>query len=222
MLLKSIKREITGKKVKGLRASDLIPASLYGPSSDSLNISLDNKEFTDLYKQVGYSNLFDLELPDGKSVKALLKEVQFDYLGSRVLHVSIYKVDMSKKIVTEIPLTFIGVSMAVKNNLGLLVTPISNIQITCLPSDIPSEIVIDISVLNDLGENVFLKDIKLPQGVELVGVHSGDLVIASIVTPQKSIEEETPVVAEAATEEGAEAPVEGEEGKEKEVEKEKE
>jgi len=187
----------------------MVPASVYGPKQPSLNIALPKLDFIKLYKEVGYSNLFELEMPDGKKFNALLKEVQFDYLGNEVIHVSIYKVDMEQKIVTNIPLTFTGVSLAIKNNLGLLVTPVSTVEITCLPGNIPSELVVDISKLDNVGDNIFLKDIELGEGVELVGTHAKEIVIASIAAPQKTIEEETPAAAttEAAAE-GEVAPAE--------------
>lgn len=209
MVLKAQSREVVGKKVKNLRAQNMVPASVYGPKQPSLNIALPKFDFIKLYKEVGYSNLFELEMPDGKKFNALLKEVQFDYLGNEVIHVSIYKVDMEQKIVTNVPLTFTGVSLAVKNNLGLLVTPVSTVEITCLPGKIPSELVVDISKLDNVGDNIFLKDIDLGEGVELVGAHAKDIVIASIAAPQKTIEEETPAAAttEAAAE-GEAAPAE--------------
>jgi len=209
MVLKAQSREVVGKKVKNLRAQNMVPASVYGPKQPSLNIALPKLDFIKLYKEVGYSNLFELEMPDGKKFNALLKEVQFDYLGNEVIHVSIYKVDMEQKIVTNIPLTFTGVSLAIKNNLGLLVTPVSTVEITCLPGNIPSELVVDISKLDNVGDNIFLKDIELGEGVELVGTHAKEIVIASIAAPQKTIEEETPAAAttEAAAE-GEVAPAE--------------
>lgn len=209
MVLKAQSREVVGKKVKNLRAQNMVPASVYGPKQPSLNLALPKLDFIKLYKEVGYSNLFELEMPDGKKFNALLKEVQFDYLGNEVIHVSIYKVDMEQKIVTNIPLTFTGVSLAIKNNLGLLVTPVSTVEVTCLPGNIPSELVVDISKLDNVGDNIFLKDIDLGEGVELVGTHAKEIVVASIAAPQKTIEEETPVAA--ATEvaaEGEAAPAE--------------
>lgn len=214
MVLKAQSREVVGKKVKNLRAQNMVPASVYGPKQQSLNLALPKLDFIKLYKEIGYSNLFELEMPDGKKFNALLKEVQFDYLGNEVIHVSIYKVDMEQKIVTNVPLTFTGVSLAIKNNLGLLVTPVSTVEITCLPGNIPSELVVDISNLDNVGDNIFLKDLDLGEGVELVGTHAKDIVIASIAAPQKTIEEETP--AAATTEAAAEGEAAATETKEEE------
>ena len=108
MVLKSQKREVVGKGVKNLRKQNLIPASVYGPKQPTINLALDKKEFKALFKEVGFTKLFDLEMPDGKAEKVLLKDVQYDYLGAEILHVSIYKVDMEQKIATFLPVSFTG------------------------------------------------------------------------------------------------------------------
>jgi hypothetical protein len=108
--------------------------------------------------------------------------------------------------------------MAVKNNLGLLVTPESSVTVTCLPEKLPSEYVIDIGKLDNVGDSIFLKDVALGDGVALIGVHAKELIIAAIASPQKSVEEEEAAAAPAAVEgeavegeaaEGAAAPAEG-------------
>lgn len=213
MVLKSQKREVVGKGVKNLRKQNLIPASVYGPKQPTINLALEKKEFKALFKEVGFTKLFDLEMPDGKAEKVLLKDVQYDYLGAEILHVSIYKVDMEQKIATFLPVSFTGLSMAVKNNLGILVTSVSQVEVKCLPNKIPEGIVVDINGLDNVGDKIFVKDIKLPEGVELVGSHAKDIVLAAISAPQKAIEEETkiaegeeaaPSEGEAKTEEGKE------------------
>lgn len=208
MVLKSQKRDIVGKKVKNLRKQNLIPASVYGPKQPTINLALDKKEFKALFKEVGFTKLFDLELPDGKTEKVLLKEVQYDYLGMEILHISMYKVNMDQKIIANVPVSFVGLSMAVKNNLGILVTSVSQVEVKCLPNLIPEGIVVDINGLDNVGDKVFVKDIKLPEGVELVGIHSKDLVLAAISAPQKAIEEETvkPAEGDAAAAEGEAKP----------------
>jgi large subunit ribosomal protein L25 len=211
MLLKAQLREVVGKKVQKLREQKLTPASVYGPSlKTTKNIVLNTRELKDLYKKVGYSALFDLEVEGEKPIKALFKEVQIDYFRREVLHASIYAVDMSKPIVTSIPVHFTGVSLAVKNNLGLLVTPMTAITVHCLPDNIPTEILVDISKLDNVGDSVFLKDIKLPAGVNAVGTHVMEQMVAAIASPQKTVEEEA---AEAAPAEG-EVAAEGEAGAE--------
>lgn len=196
MLLKAQTREIVGKQVKTLRAQKLVPASVYGPNTATKTIVVSDKDFRKLYKEVGYSSLFDLEIEGEKPFKALLKEIQVDRLKKSLIHASIYAVDMKKAINTEIPLRFEGVSLAVKNNLGLLVTSLSSLSISCLPADLPSEVVVDISSLDNVGDSIFVRDLKLSDTITLSGV-SKDAIVATIALPQKSIEEETPKTADA-------------------------
>lgn len=204
MLLKAQTREVVGKQVKTLRAQKLVPASVYGPNTATKTITVSDKDFRKLYKEVGYSQLFDLEIEGEKPVKALLKEIQVDRIKSALIHASIYAVDMSKAITTTIPLRFEGLSMAVKNNLGLLVTSLDNLSIACLPGDLPNEIIIDISKLDNVGDSIFVKDLALPKGVTLSGV-SKDAIIVTIASPQKSTDEDKPKgEAAEATEEKAE------------------
>jgi len=194
MTLKALKREILGKQVKHLRAKDVIPASIYGAQKNSsINLTLDKKEFREIFKQSGYSKLFDLEIEgESKPIKAIFKEIQTEAVRNDILHVSMFQIQMDKKITAEIPVKFFGLSMAVKNNLGLLVTPLSKVHLSCLPADLPGEIEIDISVLNNVGDTITLNKIKLPEGAEVGHGTPKDAVLAYISAPQK-IEEEAVV-----------------------------
>jgi len=201
MLLKASKREITGKKVNQLRREKKLPAVLYGPNRTSTNITIDPLEFRKLYKNVGYSKLFDLELDDEK-VKVLVKDLQKNQLTDEFIHVDLYQVNMKKEITAEIPLVFVGESFAVKNNIGLLVHPIQSIAVTCLPGDLPASLEVSIENFNEIGDSLTVGDIKLPEGVALASDVTPDAPVAYIAAPQKTIEEEQP----------EEIPVEGEGG----------
>ncbi len=200
MLLKAEPREVVGKQVKTYRKNKQVPASVYGPSTPTQNLVVNDSEFRALFKDVGYSKLFNLEVTGAKPIKALMKEVQIDRLKHAVIHASIYAVDMAKAITTNIPVHIIGFSMAVKNNLGLLVTPMSSVAVSCLPENLPNELVVDISKLDNVGDSIFLKDLKIGEGVTLVGAHAKDFIVAAIASPQKSVEEEEAAAAPAAVE----------------------
>ncbi len=210
MLIKAQKREVTGKKVKQLRRENKLPAVLYGPNRDSTNIVIDPFEFSKLFKDVGYSKLFDLEL-DGAKVKVLVKDLQRNTLTDSFLHIDLYQVNMKKEITAEIPVVFTGESFAVKNNLGLLVHPMSTVAVTCLPGDLPASLEVDIEVLKDVGDSITAGDIKLPEGVALSNDITPDSPVAYIAAPQKAIEEEV-------SEETEEGEAEGEEGEEQQAE----
>lgn len=208
MLLKATKREITGKQVSQLRREKKLPAVLYGPNRGSTNITIDPLEFKKLFKDVGYSKLFDLDL-EGDKVKVLVKDLQANTLTDEFIHIDLYQVNMKKEITAEIPLTFVGESFAVKNNIGLLVHPLQSVSVTCLPGDLPASLEVSIDGFNEIGDSITVADIKLPEGVEIANDVAPDSPVAYIAAPQKTIEEETP---EEVAEEGEET--EGEETKE--------
>lgn len=206
MALKAQKREIAGKKVKTLRVKDLIPASLYGAQrSPSINLMISKKDLMKTIKDNGYSKVFELEVEgESKPVNVVFKEIQTNSVTGFVIHTSLHQVEMDKKITAEIPVIFEGVSMAVKNNLGLLITSLDKISVSCLPKDLPEHITVDVGTLNNVGDVISLDKIKLPAGVEVGHGTPHDAVLIYISAPQK-IEEE---VAVATTTEG----VEGAEG----------
>lgn len=191
MLIKANKRVITGKKVKQLRRDNQLPAVLYGPNRKSTNISIDPLEFGRLFKDVGYSKLFDLEVENDK-VKVLVKDLQRNALTDEFIHIDLYQVNMKKDITADIPVVFSGESFAVKNNLGLLVHPMASVAVTCLPGDLPASLDVNIDELKEIGDVISAGDIKLPEGVVLANDIAPDSPVAYIAAPQKTIEEEEP------------------------------
>src|SRR3990172_6886119 len=212
MLLKVERRAVTGKKVRFLRRENKIPASVYGPDTKPFNVVVGLKNFHELYKNVGYSKMFDLQLEDEPSFKALIKEMQVNPVRGNIIHISFYQVDPKREINAEIPIVIAGTSQAVKNNVGLLVEPVGTLPIRCLPKDLPGEITIDVSSLNEIGDSITLKNIKLPEGVEVRNVEE-NAVLAYIAAPQKTLkEEEEEAAAKAAVEAEARGEVIEEEG----------
>lgn len=209
--LKLAKRALVGKKVKNERLSGSLPVSMYGPGIEPQTLSGNLKEIDKIVHEAGYNNIIEVEV-DGKKENALVREIQYDPVSAALLHVSLYRVDMNKKVNVTIPFVITGLSMAVKNNIGFMVNPIDQLPIRATPKNIPESLTIDISHLDNIGDSVLIKDLKLPEGVELQPKVNPILAIVTIVPPQKEIVEEVKVVA-AATTEGATAegatPVEG-------------
>lgn len=166
--LKATTREITGKKVKKLRKDGFIPAVLYGHGTKPTSLSLKTNEFSKIYEEAGTSSLVDLKIDENNSVKVLTHEPQRDPVRNLPIHVDFYKVRMDEKIKTEIPLEFIGVSDAVETLDGSFVTNRDSIEIECLPTDLVSEVTIDLSVLKTFEDQVTVKDLKLPSTIEVL------------------------------------------------------
>lgn len=216
MEIKAKKRAITGKKVKNMREEGLVPGSVYGPKREPMNIVIPNKDFRKIFEEAEYNKLIDLEIEgEKKGAQVLIKEVQVDPITDEYLNVSLYEIDSNQRIVAEVPVNLIGISPAVKNNIGFLVNPIDTIELRCLPKDLPEDITIDVSNLAEIGDGIGLDKIKLPEGVEFANIADLTASIVYIAPPQKEIEEEKPETAEE-VEEGEEG--EGKEGEEGEKE----
>ena len=203
------KREVTGKKVKGLREEGFIPAVVYNSKTESSNASLNRTDAEWLYRNTTSTTILDAEL-DGKKFKCLIKDFDINSVTGDINHVSIFEIDEREEMVFTIPFEIIGVSPAVKNNLGVLVNPLDAIEVHCTLADLVPNIPVDISGLDHPGQTITVSDIKLPKGISLINDDLKDAAIITITDLQKIEEVEAPAEEEAATEEGAEAtPEEG-------------
>lgn len=213
MKIKAKKRKRVKRKAKGLLGEGFIPAVVYGPKRESLNIKVDVGVFEKVFKDIGYSKVADFEIEgEKKGTKVIVREVQLDPVTSEILHISFYEPDLSKQITTEVPIVTRGTSKIVEEKTGFLVTPLDSLEVRCLPENLPSEIVVDISSLNSIGDSIPLGELVLPQGVELVGEAYLSATIAYIAPPQKEIvEEEEPEVEVGEEEVEGEEEAEGEE-----------
>ena len=204
------KRELLGRKAKTLRSHDLVPGVVFGPNIQPQNVQVSRKELVTLYKKVGYSKFFDLDIEGGNPVKVLIKELPKHPITDQYLNVNFYQVAEDRKITVEVPITFTGEAPAVKLNVGFLITPIEVIAVHCYPKDLPAGFEVDLNNLNDIGDAITVGDIPLPENVELSSDMDPTSAIVFIAAPQKEIIEETPEVEVDA--EGNPIVAEGEEG----------
>ena len=134
--LQAQERKIKGKKVKTLRQEGFLPAVIYGEGVSSQSISIPYKEFEKAYKEAGESTLLKLEV-DGKAHNALIHGIAYDPLKGNPIHADFYAVRMDRAIRTKVPLEFIGESPAVKNEGGILVKVMQEIDVEALPPNLP-------------------------------------------------------------------------------------
>ena len=127
--------------------------------------------------------------PSG-NIDVLIHEVQVDPVTDEPIHVDFLAIDMKKKITVQVPLEFTGVSNAVKSGIGNLVKVLHEIEIEAMPADLPHGLIVDISKLETLEDNIIVSDIKLPAGV--LAITAGIDVVASIIA---QVEEKEEVVA---------------------------
>jgi len=158
-------REIVGKSTRSLRKSGVVPANIYGKDFESLTISVDLKEFVDTFKTAGETNVVYVKVSD-KEIPTLISEIQIHPVNQSILHVDLRKIDLKQKIEAQVPLVIFGESEAVEVKHGILLTQMTEITIESLPSDIPNEISVDISTLNEIGDVIRVSDLPKIDGVE--------------------------------------------------------
>lgn len=154
-----------GKKLSKLRTAGKLPAVVYGPKEESTPLSIDQVAFEKLFKQAGESSVIILN-GLGTPKEVLVHEVAFDARRGGIVHVDFYAVEAGKEITVHIPLEFTGEAPAQKLG-GTLTKVLHEIEVTCLPSNLPQHIVVDISGLDDFEKQIHVKDLVIPKNVKL-------------------------------------------------------
>ncbi len=205
-----------------MRRSGKTPGIVYGGTAKPQPIELDhNALFHALRNEAFHASILSMKL-DGAATRVLLRDVQMHPFRNEVLHVDFQRIDESKKIHMKVPLHFVNaeVSPAVKTQ-GAIVSHVkTELDIACLPKDLPEFIEVDLSSL-DTTHSLHVSGIKLPAGVTAVTHRTGDPVVATAVVPKVAAEaEEAAVAAEAAAPTAEAKPAEAKGGEKKEAAKE--
>lgn len=189
-----------------LRRAAQVPGILYGGNKAATPIELDHNElFHKLKQEAFHASILSMELPDVKE-RVLLRDVQMHPFRPVVLHVDFQRVAADQKIHMKVPLHFINAetSPGVKVSGGLVSHVLNEVDISCLPADLPEFIEVDLMELA-AGHSIHLSELKLPKGVELL-TKGEDKTVATIVIPRAAVAEEEEVAAAAAAPSAAEVP----------------
>ena len=172
MKFKAFKRDVQGSSAsRRLRRAGQVPAIVYGGGKDPAVVALEhNQIFHDLRKDDFHASILKMDL-EGKTEQVLLRSVQWHAYKPLVLHVDFQRVRADEAITTRIPLNFLNAeeSPAVKLHAQVISYLLVDLEISCLPADLPTSIEVDLSTL-DAGETITLAAISLPEGVEYAGV----------------------------------------------------
>ena len=160
------RRDVFGRKTKKGRREGLIPAVIYGREVKSESLWVDKLDFKRLIKNSGESAMINLSIDQKDARNVIIYDLQNDPIRGEYTHVDFFQVRMDEEIETEVELVFSGESPAVKELGGVLVKNMDEIEIKCLPNNLPSEIEVDIATLRTFEDRICIKDLKLPQGVE--------------------------------------------------------
>jgi large subunit ribosomal protein L25 len=190
MFVIKAKKRTGEEKVDALRKSGETPAVFYGAGQNTTSICIPTVEFKKVWRDVGESSTVKINIGTD-NIDVLIHEVQVDPITSEPIHVDFLAIDMTKKITVGVPLVFEGISNAVKTGIGNLVKALHELEVEALPADLPHDLVVDISKLQTLDDQIFVSDIRLPAGVTIVNEATD--VIASIIEQVEEKEEEVPV-----------------------------
>jgi large subunit ribosomal protein L25 len=188
------KRSTTGKgEARRVRATGRIPGVVYGANKPNVPISLDRKALADLFREgAGENAIFLLKLAGSdQSRHAMIRELQRDPVSRKPLHVDFVRVLMDVKITVEVPIEVIGVARGVKTDGGILDLVTREIEIECLPTNIPAHIAVDVSDLG-IGDAIRVSDLPSIEGVRIVD--NPEKVVVHVAHPTR---EEEPVAAAA-------------------------
>ena len=206
------------KTPSAIRHQGLIPAVVYGKGEDSFSVAIAWNDFQKAYKAAGETTIINLLVEGGAPKMVLIKDVQLSPDTDEYLHIDFYKIKAGEKLRVAIPLQFAGEAPAVKDFGGIVVTNKNEVEVECLPQDLPHEITVDLSNLKNIDDAIFVKDLLLGAGVEVLDNLEDSIVV---ITPPAAEEVEA-VVSEAEAVAAVEATEEKVESAENETKSEKE
>jgi large subunit ribosomal protein L25 len=204
-------------EARRLRHNGQIPGIVYGHQVAPVAVMVEAREFGRVFGKVGKTQLLDLEL-DADKRPALVRDVQWDPRSGHLQHVDFYQVNLLEKITSEVPILIVGEAPKVAAKEADLIIAIHELRVECLPGDLPAQIECDVSGLLEIDDEVRVRDLKIPPGVEVqadpdemvvkVAVHHApkaeEVLAAPEEVPAGEAPEEEAAAAQAAPEEAGE------------------
>lgn len=182
MILEAQTRAEKGKQLKGLRANGVLPGVVYGPKEAAAPLSLSRAAFEKLFSQAGESTVITLKgLGGDKDV--LVHDVAYDPVTGHALHVDFYAIEAGKPIQVNIPIEFEGEAPVLKGD-ATLAKVLHEIEVECLPRNLPQHFTVDVSSLAAIGDSIHVRDIKAPAGVTILTGADDVIVVANAVVEE--------------------------------------
>lgn len=174
---------VAGKEgARKIRAKGLIPAVLYGKDITPVSLAVDRKKLEAIIStKAGMNVLIDLSIKDGPKSIVRIKDYQADPIEREFTHLDFQTIDLKKKIMVGVPVQITGKSEGVKEG-GILLIERRTLELRCIPTAIPENIIVDIGALN-MGDAIHIDELKLPEGVECP--HETNFSVVSVVAPKK-------------------------------------
>jgi large subunit ribosomal protein L25 len=182
-----------------VRAAGQIPAVVYGAGQDAVAVAVDPRIITKiLHSDSGHNTIFDLDVTGAATVKAMIVDWQNEPLKGHLLHIDLKRIAMDKAMRVSVPVQLVGVPTGVKNQGGILDHVLREVEIECLPADIPSHLDVDVTAL-EINQGVHVSD--LPHSDKVKYITDGDLTVAHVTAVREEpVAETADATAAAATE----------------------
>ncbi len=177
VVLTATKRDVLGKQVGALRRAGKLPAVLYGRHTESTPILLDAHEASLKLARLTSSSLVTISL-DGKEYPTLVRDKQRHPLKNQLVHLDFQALSLTEKTHARVGIELRGTAPAVKAFDATIVHGVTDLEVSCLPQDLPERVVVDISGLAEPGDSIHIRDLKLPDQVEILS--DPDEVVVSV------------------------------------------
>jgi len=184
--LKVEKREITGKKVAGLRRQGLVVGNIFSKGKDSTAVQTDYEIMRKMVSEAGFNKPILISIDGGSDLLVLIKEIDRDPKTNRFHHIAFHEVRRDQKVEAEIPVELIGTSPAVLAG-NIILRGDDTILVSANPLDLPDHLEADATTLIEETDVILARDLKLPANVELVD--EGDKMVYKVEVPRSQVEE---------------------------------
>lgn len=189
IVIQAFPRTVIGKQVRALRREGLLPAVLYGPHIKPINISMDAHTSSQILKHMTASSLVTVEL-EGKEYPALVREKQRNFITNNLLHIDFQVVSMTETLRTKVGVQLVGEAPVLESFDAIIINGLEELEVECLPSDLPERILVDISTLENIGDGIYVRDIKVSDKVEILDDKDEMIVLATSTYEEEEVEEE--------------------------------
>jgi large subunit ribosomal protein L25 len=188
-------RTFFGNQAKKLYKQGLTPGIIYGNVKEPIAVEFLVSDFLKLYKAAGENHVVDLNVDGGNTIPAIIHDLDIHPVTRKLRNVDFKAVDLKKKTTAEVPVVLVGIAPVVKTMGGLVVIKLTQIEVEALPEKIPETIQVDISKLETLDDNVFVKDLIIDG--DFVILDDKELPVVVVETESEEvIEDTTPIAGE--------------------------
>ncbi len=180
-------RSVLGKRVKALRRGGLTPANVYGHRVESRALQVDTATLVRTLRALERNAILSLRIEGEKAARpVMVRDIQRNPVSDRIFHVDFYQVSLTEKMRADVPLMLMGKAPAVDDFGGILIQSLENITVEALPTDMPSHVEVDISILSELESSLHVKDLVLDSKLHLLT--DPEVVIAKVAAPRLAAE----------------------------------